>query len=244
MGAEKLKVSLADSFESKFGIRPLEGYGATELSPVAALNVPNVEIGGDLHIGNKSDSVGHPLPGITAKIVDLETGGPVANGVAGLLMIKSPSVMTGYLNMPEETEKVLKGGWYNTGDIAIMDDDGFLKITGRMSRFSKIAGEMVPHVAIEEAYLKGLGTSEQLVVVVGVPDEKKGEQLVVFYLEQAGESSRLHEIISASDLPNIYKPKRENYIKIDSIPLLGSGKIDMIALKKIATVWKIDADEK
>lgn len=237
-GAEKLKTHLADSFEKKFGIRPLEGYGATELSPVGSLNVPDVEISGEHHVGHKPDTVGHPLPGITAKIVDPQTAELVPNGSQGLLMIKGPNVMVGYLDMAEETKQVLKDGWYNTGDIASMDEDGFLKITGRLSRFSKIAGEMVPHIAIEEAYLNGLNTSEQVVVVIGVPDEKKGEQIVVFYLAQSAEAEKLQQIISASDLPNIYKPKPENYIKIDAMPLLGSGKLDIMGLRKIAMASK------
>jgi len=154
------------------------------------------------------------------------------------LFIKGPNVMLGYLNRQQQTAKVLKDGWYNTGDIGHLDEDGFLTITGRLSRFSKIGGEMVPHIGIEQAYLEGLGTSEQLVAVTGVPTEKKGEELVVLYLEKAGDAHKLHRIISRSSLPNMWKPRRDNYFKADALPLLGSGKLDLIALRQIALAAK------
>ena len=237
-GAEKLKKHLSDAFEKKFNIKPYEGYGATELSPVVSLNIPDVQIDGEMHIGQKPNTVGNPLPGIAAKILDPQTLTPSLNGGPGLLMIKGPSVMVGYLNNDRQTKEVLQDGWYNTGDIATIDEDGFLTITGRLSRFSKIGGEMVPHGLIEEAYLNGLDTSDQHVVVVGIPDDKKGEQIVVFYLDHAADAEKLHQIISASDLPNIYKPKPENYIAIDAMPMLGSGKIDIMSLRKIAMASK------
>ena len=203
-GAEKLKKQIADSFEAKFGIRPLQGYGTTELSPAVSLNLPGI---------NKEGTVGRPLPDVEVKIAELNTGRTAKQGQTGLVMVKGPNVMAGYLNMPQETAEVLKDGWYNTGDIGCVDEDGFLTITGRLSRFSKIAGEMVPHVGVEEVFLNALGTTEQLVAVTAVPDDKKGEELIVFYLPQAGTAEKLHEIITKSNLPNIWKPRRNNYIK-------------------------------
>ena len=235
-GAEKLKLKLMDSFEKKFGIKLLEGYGATELSPAATLNVPNIEIEGVYQVGAKPGTVGHPLPGVAAKVEDLETGELLDVDQVGLLKVKGPNVMAGYLGLPEQTEKVLNDGWYDTGDVASIDEDGFVTIRDRLSRFSKIGGEMVPHVGIEEAYLKGLSTHEHIVAVTGVPDEKKGEELVVLYLQQAGTPEDLHEIITNSDLPNMWKPRRSNYIKIDEMPILGSGKLDIMKLRKIAFV--------
>ena len=228
-GAEKLRTQLADDFEAKFGIRPLEGYGATELSPVVSLNLPEQK---------KDGTVGKALPGISIKIVDEQNGQTLKPGSAGLIMAKGPSVMAGYLNMPKETNEVLKESWYNTGDIGYLDRDDFLTITDRVSRFSKIAGEMVPHAAIEQAYLKALGIHSQAVAVTGIPDANKGEELIVLYLSEAGTAERLHEIIIKSNLPNIYKPKRRNYIKIDSMPTLGSGKLDIMKLRKIALAKK------
>jgi acyl-[acyl-carrier-protein]-phospholipid O-acyltransferase/long-chain-fatty-acid--[acyl-carrier-protein] ligase len=237
-GAEKLRKRLADSFENRFGIRPLEGYGATELSPVVSLNIPNEEIGGVSQVGNKPDSVGHPLPGVAVKIVDTQSREPLEIGAEGLLMAKGPNVMLGYLNMEKESAEVLEGPWYNTGDIVRVDEDGFLTITDRLSRFSKIGGEMVPHVRVEEVYLQGLDTTERVVAVTGVPHPKKGEELVVLYLDKAGDARKLHEIIANSDLPNMWKPRPDNYIKVESMPVLGSGKLDIMKLRKIAAVAK------
>ncbi len=233
-GAEKLKKNVADSFEAKFGIRPLEGYGATELSPVVSLNLADVESGEAYQIGNKEGTVGQPIPGVAVRIVSPESKKEVALGESGLLMIKGPNVMLGYLNKEKETAEVLEDGWYNTGDVAGIDEDGFLTITDRLSRFSKIGGEMVPHVGVEDVYLQGLDTDEQVVAVTSVPDARKGEELVVLYLEKAGGADKLHEIISSSNLPNMWKPKRDNYIRIESMPGLGSGKLDIMQLRKIA----------
>jgi acyl-[acyl-carrier-protein]-phospholipid O-acyltransferase / long-chain-fatty-acid--[acyl-carrier-protein] ligase len=237
-GAEKLKKRLADMFEEKFGIRPLEGYGATELSPVVSLNIPDVHSDGVYQIGTKESSVGHPIPGVAAVIADIETKEPLAFDKEGLLLLKGPNVMLGYLNMKDRTDEVLTDGWYNTGDIARIDADGFITITDRLSRFSKIGGEMIPHLGVEEVFLNALGTSEQLVAVTAVPDDKKGEELVVLHLPQAGSSEKLYDIIAKSNLPNICKPRRDNYIKIESMPTLGSGKLDVIKLRKIAMEMK------
>jgi acyl-[acyl-carrier-protein]-phospholipid O-acyltransferase/long-chain-fatty-acid--[acyl-carrier-protein] ligase len=170
--------------------------------------------------------------------VDCETEETLPTGSTGLLMVKGPSVMLGYLNDPKETARVIKDGWYNTGDIAKIDKDGFLTITDRLSRFSKIGGEMVPHLSIEQVFLNALDTDENVVAVTSVPDDKKGEEIVVLYLEKAGSAEKLHEIITASNLPNIWKPRRNNYIKIESMPTLGSGKLDVMQLRKIASTAK------
>jgi acyl-[acyl-carrier-protein]-phospholipid O-acyltransferase/long-chain-fatty-acid--[acyl-carrier-protein] ligase len=228
-GAEKLKKQIADSFEVKFGIRPLEGYGTTELSPAVSLNFPGA---------NKEGAVGRPLPEVEIKIIDLDTGRQLQHSRPGLVFVKGPNVMKGYYNMPQQTAEVLKDGWYNTGDVGCIDEDGFLTITGRLSRFSKIGGEMIPHLGIEEVFLNALGTSEQLVAVTAVPDDKKGEELVVLYLPQAGTAEKLHDIITKSNLPNLWKPRRNNYIRIESMPTLGSGKLDIIKLRKIAMEMK------
>ncbi|MHC4213388.1 MAG: AMP-binding protein, partial [Planctomycetota bacterium] len=234
VGAEKLKPSVADKFEKKFGIRPVEGYGATELSPVVSINLPDLESVSSNQMVSRPGTVGKPIPGVTVKIVDIDSGQPLDVDQEGLVMVKGPNVMLGYLDMPEESAAVLKDGWYNTGDVGKLDADGFLSLTDRLSRFSKIGGEMVPHQVVEQAYMEGLNTAEQVVAVTGVPDEKKGERLVVLYLEQAGTAEKLHEIISACNVPNMWKPRRDNYVKIDSMPILGSGKLDIMQLRKTA----------
>ncbi len=234
VGAEKLKKRIADSFEEKFGIRPLEGYGATELSPVGSVNIPDVSIDGIHQTGTKEGSIGHPIPGVAMKVVHHETGADVSHGTEGLLMVKGPNVMQGYLNNPEKTAEVLKNGWYNTGDIAKIDSDGFVYLLDRISRYSKIGGEMVPHVAIEDIINHALGLVNPAAFVTSVPDEKKGEQLVVLYTDESGGSERINKIIEESDLPNLWRPKHNNYFRIESIPILGSGKLDIKCLKEFA----------
>ncbi|MBN1456758.1 MAG: MFS transporter [Sedimentisphaerales bacterium] len=233
-GAEKLKPELAKAFEEKFNLHVFEGYGATELSPVASLGIDDTEVGGVYQVGHKEGSVGHPIPGVAAKILDVETKKQIHDGSTGLLMIKGPNVMKGYLNMEEKTHEVIQDNWYNTGDIAAIDDDGFITITDRLSRFSKIGGEMVPHIGVEEIYQRHLNTDQQVVAVISIPDERKGEELAVIYTEQAGDADTLHGIIVDSDAPNIFKPKRSNYFKVDTLPMLGSGKLDIVKLRIIA----------
>ncbi|MBE0534305.1 MAG: MFS transporter [Phycisphaerae bacterium] len=234
VGAEKLRTRLADSFEQKFGVRPMEGYGVTELSPLIALNVSDVEAGGLLQVGHKPGTVGHPIPGVAVRIVDAISGRQVGLNQPGVLLVKGPNVMLGYLGEEEKTAEAFEGDWYNTGDVVSMDEDGFITITDRISRFSKIGGEMVPHLKIEEVLLKGLGTHEHVVAVTSVPDAKKGEQLVVVYVDGACDPDRLREIVAASDLPNMYRPRPENYVKANSIPILGSGKLDITGLRGMA----------
>lgn len=234
VGAEKLKTRLADAFEERFGMRPFEGYGATELAPVAALSVPDVEIDGIYQVGHKEGAVGQALPGVAARIVDPETGAPLPAGHNGLLLIKGPNVMQGYLKKPELTAEVLRDGWYHTGDMAQMDEDGFITITDRLSRFSKIGGEMVPHLAIEEAYLKGLQTNEAVLAVTSVACDRRGERLIVLHTAEAGDAQTLHALIEKSDLPNLWKPDRTSYCLIDALPLTGSGKLDVKGLRQMA----------
>jgi len=237
-GAEKLKPRIIDAFEEKFGKRPSEGFGATELSPVVSLNIPDISINDVTQIGTKEGTVGHPLPGVAAKTVDIETLDPLGADQQGLLMIKGPNIMLGYLNDPQRTAGVISDGWYNTGDIAKIDNDGFITITDRLSRFSKIGGEMVPHGVIEQTINDAIAATEPVVAVSAVECEKKGEELIVFYVGSACTAEKLYAIIVKSNLPNIAKPKKENFIEIDAMPVLGSGKINFGKLKEIAAIKK------
>lgn len=234
VGAEKLKVSVANAFEEKFGVAPLEGYGATECSPVISVNLPAVEVDGIRATGTKPGSVGQPLPGVAVRVVDPANHESVAHGEEGLLLVRGPNVMLGYLNQPEQTAEALRDGWYVTGDIVKVDTEGFITITDRLARFSKLGGEMVPHIAVEEAYLKELDTMDPVLTVTSVPHPKKGERLVVLYTEEAGTPESLHAVIEDSDLPNLWKPDRKAYLKIDQIPVLGSGKMDYKAVREKA----------
>ncbi len=232
-GAEKLSKKLADKFEEKFGVRPLEGYGATELSPVACVNVRNAK-GRAPQKGNKDGSIGMALPGILAKIVDPDTGEELPNNTTGLLLIKGANVMLGYLNDPKKTESVMTNGWYKTGDIAKIDKDGFVFIADRLSRYSKIGGEMVPHISIEELVHNELNIDERVIFVTGIPDEKKGEKLIVLYRHDLTSPDQIQKIITASTLPNLWRPRPKNYFPIDEFPTIGTGKLDLKKLRNFA----------
>jgi acyl-[acyl-carrier-protein]-phospholipid O-acyltransferase / long-chain-fatty-acid--[acyl-carrier-protein] ligase len=234
-GAEKLPVSLAKEFEAKFGVLPLEAYGCTELAPAVALNVPDQEIGGTRQVGNKFGSVGQPCPGIAARIVDPETIKPLPIGQEGLLVVKGANVMVGYLDKPEQTAKVVVDGWYNTGDMGRIDADGFITLTGRLSRFAKIGGEMVPIEKIEDDMHAILGTADRLFAVAAVPDEKKGERLVVLYLPgMAMPVGELTTKLGEHGLPNLWIPSDRDFYPIAEMPVLGSGKLDLRRVKDIA----------
>ena len=178
-GAEKLREPVAQAYQEKYGITILEGYGCTELAPVVSVNTPDVIDGKEKQIGHKPGTVGQPMPGVAVKIIDPSTEQPLAPGEEGLLLVKGPNLMIGYLNQPELNEQAIRGGWYRTGDIAALDEDGFIRITDRITRFSKIGGEMVPHMKIEDVINQVLGTSAA--VVTAIPDEQRGEKLIAFY---------------------------------------------------------------
>ncbi|MBU1627720.1 AMP-binding protein, partial [bacterium] len=234
-GAEKLKKELTDEFIEKYGIVLYEGYGATELSPIVSVGYPDYVSNNKklVQVGHKVGKVGHPIPGVAAKIVDPETFEILPNDKEGLLLIKGSNVMKGYLNDPQKTDEVIKDGWYITGDIAMIDTDGFIKIIDRLSRFSKIGGEMVPHIKVEEKIMEILGTSEQICAVTSVQDDKKGEKLVVLYSTDIN-INWLHKELSDKGLSNLWVPKRNCFYKIEKIPVLGTGKLDLKNIKLIA----------
>ena len=239
VGAEKMPLELAKAFEAKFGVMPSEGYGTTELSPAAALNIPDQRSGKTGQVDTKLGTIGRPLPGMVAKIVDPDTKEDLGTNSAGLLWIKGPNVMMGYLNKPDKTAEVVHDGWYDTGDIAKIDDDGFIEITGRQSRFSKIGGEMVPHVRVEAELArivedKDSDEPEVLVSVTAVPDEKKGERLIVLHKPLSKSVDAILNELAEVGLPNLWTPSANSFVEVDEIPLLGSGKLDLKAIKERA----------
>ncbi len=233
-GAEKLPERLATAFEEKFGIRPLEGYGCTECGPAVAVNTDDFRSAGFRQVGGKRGKIGHPLPGISVRITDPQTGAPLPLDQPGLMLVRGPNIMQGYLGRPEKTAEVLKDGWYVTGDIAAFDEDGFLQITDRLSRFSKIGGEMVPHIKVEEKLHELAGVTEQTFIVAGVPDEKKGERLVVLHKLAESALPATLEKLAQSDLPNLWKPRPDQFFRIEALPYLGTGKIDLRKAKEMA----------
>jgi acyl-[acyl-carrier-protein]-phospholipid O-acyltransferase/long-chain-fatty-acid--[acyl-carrier-protein] ligase len=234
VGAEKLPERLAQAFEDRFGIRPLEGYGCTECSPVVAVNTRDFRAPGFRQTGAKRGKIGHPLSGVSVRIADPETLEMLALGQPGMLLVAGPNVMLGYLGKPEKTAEVLRVGWYVTGDIAVLDEDGFIEITDRLSRFSKIGGEMVPHVKIEEKLHELAEADEQTFVVTGVPDDKKGERLVVLHNLPEGKLGVVLERLARCDLPNLWLPRPNQFFQVAEFPHLGTGKLDLRRIRELA----------
>ncbi|MGA0846068.1 MAG: AMP-binding protein, partial [Luteolibacter sp.] len=233
-GAEKLPQSLANAFEEKFNIRPQEGYGLTETSPATNVNLPDPQ-GDDGSVvipSSRNGSVGQLLPGIAIRISDPVTEKELPIDQQGIIWLKGPNIFPGYLGNPKKSAEVLEDGWFCTGDVGRIDADGFLFIEGRISRFSKIAGEMVPHETIEAAVIQALNLdaeTERKIAVLGVPDEQKGEAIVLLStisgpaLEQ--ECIDLRYKLLDLGLPSLWCPKR--IITTHEIPVLASGKLDI-----------------
>jgi acyl-[acyl-carrier-protein]-phospholipid O-acyltransferase/long-chain-fatty-acid--[acyl-carrier-protein] ligase len=217
-GAERVKPETRRVWFEKFGIRILEGYGATETAPALAVNTP-------MHF--KAGTVGRLLPGIEHRIE------PVA-GIegGGRLFVRGPNVMLGYLRA--EHPGVLEppqDGWYDTGDIVEIDGEGFVTIKGRAKRFAKVAGEMVPLGAVED--LVATIWRENQHAVVTLPDPKRGEQLVL--VTDRAEATRAALAAAARDagLPEIFVPR--SIVPVPKVPILGTGKIDYVTALKLAT---------
>jgi acyl-[acyl-carrier-protein]-phospholipid O-acyltransferase / long-chain-fatty-acid--[acyl-carrier-protein] ligase len=233
-GAEKLTSRLAQAFEDRFGIEPIEGYGVTECAPVVAVNCPDFRAAGYFQPASRRGTVGQPLPGVSVQIVDPDSFAPLPLGASGMLLVKGPNVMKGYLGREDLTAKALRDGWYMTGDIAMLDEDGFLTITDRLSRFSKIGGEMVPHGRVEEALQQAAGVDTPVFAVTGIPDEKRGERLAVLHTLDEAHIPEILGQLAATGLPNLFIPSRANFVKVEALPLLGTGKMDLRGLKRIA----------
>jgi acyl-[acyl-carrier-protein]-phospholipid O-acyltransferase / long-chain-fatty-acid--[acyl-carrier-protein] ligase len=234
VGAEKLPERLAQAFEDRFGIRPLEGYGCTECSPVVTVNTRDFRAPGFRQTGAKRGKIGHPLPGVSVRIADPETLALLPLGQAGLLLVAGPNIMQGYLGKPEKTAEVLRDGWYVTGDIASLDEDGFIEITDRLSRFSKIGGEMVPHIKIEEKLHELAEATEQTFVVTAVPDEKKGERLIVLHNLPEEKLKGVLDKLGNCGLPNLWLPRPNQFFHTSEFPHLGTGKLDLRRIRDLA----------
>jgi acyl-[acyl-carrier-protein]-phospholipid O-acyltransferase/long-chain-fatty-acid--[acyl-carrier-protein] ligase len=236
-GAEKLPADLYDAFLRQFHIGIMQGYGLTETTPVSNVNQPDpprVTGTAETQPGKRVGTVGRLLPGMTARIVDPDTGVEKPMTETGMLWLRGANVFTGYLHDPEKTAGALRDGWFVTGDLARFDEDGFLSIEGRLSRFSKIGGEMVPHGTVEQKIIEAFGwdQSEGLVAaVVGVPDPAKGEALVLLTVREVTPEA-LREKLTAAGLPNLWVPKL--VYRVEKIPVLGTGKTDLKGCRDLA----------
>lgn len=240
-GAEKLPLSLANTFHEKFGIMPQEGYGLTETSPATNVNLPELEAvnGTPTILSSRQGSVGPFLPGIAVKLTDPSNDQPIPVDQSGIIWLKGSNIFPGYLNNPEKSNEVLENDWFKTGDVGRLDDDGMLHIEGRISRFSKIGGEMVPHETVEAAVNHAMGLDEETerkIAIVGVPDEKKGESIIllstIYGVSLHQECIDLRYRLLDQGLPSLWCPKL--IIPVEEIPVLASGKLDIKSCEDLA----------
>ena len=236
-GAEKLPLDLAKAFEERFEQRVFEGYGLTETAPVVSVNLPEpqpTKPDEQVQPSSRLGSVGKMAPGIAAEIREPETDRKLSLHETGILWLRGPNIFEGYLNDPERTADVLRDGWFKTGDIGRFDEDGFLYIEGRLSRFSKIGGEMVPHEVIEQKIIDLLelsGKDERIIAIVGVTDEAKGEAVVLLSAIDV-DLAQLRDKLRDAGVPNLWIPKRIQ--SVESIPVLASGKLDLKKCQELA----------
>lgn len=239
VGAEKLPLNLAVQFEEKLGKEVMEGYGLTETSPVSNINLPDLKPDGSrIAIPScRMGSVGQMLNGIAVRVTDPVTEKALPINESGMIWLKGANIFHGYLDLPEKTAEVKRDGWFCTGDIGRMDADGFLYIEGRLSRFSKIGGEMVPHEKVEALVAQELGIdseAERKMVVCGIPDSAKGEALVILTTETITDAT-LNDVrykLLEQGIPALWIPKKVRLV--DEIPVLASGKLDLRACAGLA----------
>jgi acyl-[acyl-carrier-protein]-phospholipid O-acyltransferase/long-chain-fatty-acid--[acyl-carrier-protein] ligase len=243
-GAEKLPMDLYDNFLAAFGIEILQGYGLTETTPASNINQhhPPITLPTSEHqLGKKAGAVGRLMPGMTARIVDPDTGLELPMGETGMVWMRGANVFPGYLKDDEKTAAAFKDGWFITGDLGRFDEDGFLFIEGRLSRFSKIGGEMVPHGTIEQRVIEAFAWDEHdgpAAVIVGVPDASKGEAIVLLTTQDISTEQLRAKLLEAG-LPNLWVPRIIR--RVEKIPMLGTGKTDLKACRLLAIELTKDA---
>ncbi|HUU05980.1 MAG TPA: AMP-binding protein, partial [Patescibacteria group bacterium] len=218
-GADKTPDSLRAGFLKKHNLELCEGYGTTETSPVVSTNLPNA---------NKPGSVGKVLPSVRVKIVDINSGETLPLGSEGKILVKGDLVMKGYFDDLEETSIRIKDGWYETGDMGVLDEEGYLWHRGRLKRFVKIGGEMISLVKVESVLLKLL-PEEIECCVVEVPDSLKGARIVAALNKEVNEKKMLKAM--SEELPAISLPKQ--FVVLEDFPKMGSGKIDFRAITEM-----------
>lgn len=234
-GAEKLSPTVKQGFEARFKAPVVEGYGCTETTPVASVNLPDHldTRWWNVQVGERAGTVGMALPGSMFRIVDPETLEPLPTGEDGLILLGGSQIMKGYLNAPERTADVvveLEGlRWYKTGDKGHLDEDGFLTIVDRYSRFAKVGGEMISLGAVETQLRQLLG-EEQALAAVAVPDAKKGERILL--LVENLNSDEVEKAIRGSEIAPLMRPAA--VYTVNQVPVLGSGKPDLAMAKRMA----------
>ena len=249
VGAEKLPPDLEAEFKERCGVQLLEGYGLTEAAPVCSVNVPNAEMipGSAFYVpGHVSRTIGQPLPGIAVKITDVDDDSkelPLTE--QGMIWFKGANIFTGYVGKADLNPTIFKDGWFKTGDIGRMDLNGFITLGGRLSRFSKIGGEMVPHEGVEQALTEILNIDPTAeggvqIAIAGVSDPQKGEALVLLSaLDEHQRTSEEKQILQSirnamneRQIPTLWAPKY--IVPVEAIPILPTGKLDLRSCKLLA----------
>ncbi|MDF3058894.1 MAG: AMP-dependent synthetase [Rariglobus sp.] len=237
-GAEKMPMDLYEGFLEKCHLEMMQGYGMTEASPGTNVNqpdpVPATATAMD-QPGKRLGSVGRMMAGMTARVLHPETRAVLPSGETGVIAFRGANIFGGYLDDPKKTAEVFHDGWYITGDLGHFDEDGFLFIEGRLSRFSKIAGEMVPHGTVEQKLIEAFALDQAegyALVVTGVPDPGKGEQLVLLTTSDAVTDESVKDKLTAAGVPNLWIPKIVSHV--EKIPVLGTGKLDLKGCKDLA----------
>jgi acyl-[acyl-carrier-protein]-phospholipid O-acyltransferase/long-chain-fatty-acid--[acyl-carrier-protein] ligase len=238
VGAERCPPDLKQSFRERYGAELLEGYGCTELAPTVAVNLLPIKRDGITEVRSRDGTVGRPLPGLNVFTIDPESHERLPAGQEGLLVVQSPSRMRGYLDRPDLTEKAFVHGGYNTGDVGKVDEDGFIHITGRLARFAKIGGEMVPldnvEQAVHQAVLTVVGAEATIeIAVASVSDETRGERLIILHTGFTGDWEKLLASLE-HHLPALWRPRSRDVRQVEAIPKLGTGKRDLAGVKKLA----------
>ena len=236
-GAEKLRHEVREGFESKFNLPVYEGYGTTETSPGASVNLPDIEAdhSNPPKLRNRPGTVGRAFSGTEFRIVDPDSLDPIPTGEDGLILIGGPQIMKGYLKMPEKTADVIEMidgyRWYRSGDKGHLDEDGFLTIVDRYSRFAKIGGEMISLTTVEEEILDVWSDKDLEIAATCLPDQRKGEKIVLLATSEL-DKDKLKKLLSDANINPLFYPSK--VLVVDEIPKLGSGKTDFGATKKIA----------
>jgi acyl-[acyl-carrier-protein]-phospholipid O-acyltransferase/long-chain-fatty-acid--[acyl-carrier-protein] ligase len=236
-GAEKLRQEVREGFESKFNLPVYEGYGTTETSPGASVNLPDIEAdhSNPPKLRNRPGTVGRAFSGTEFRIVDPDSLDPIPTGEDGLILIGGPQIMKGYLKMPEKTADVIEMidgyRWYRSGDKGHLDEDGFLTIVDRYSRFAKIGGEMISLTTVEEEILDVWSDKDLEIAATCLPDQRKGEKIVLLATSEL-DKDKLKKLLSDANINPLFYPSK--VLVVDEIPKLGSGKTDFGATKKIA----------
>jgi acyl-[acyl-carrier-protein]-phospholipid O-acyltransferase/long-chain-fatty-acid--[acyl-carrier-protein] ligase len=236
-GAEKLPDDLYNSFLERFHIEICQGYGLTETTPASNINQPHPPVvlsTNEPQLGKRAGSVGRMMPGMTARIMDPESERFLPLTDTGVVLFRGANVFEGYLNDEAKTRAAFRDGWFVTGDLGRFDEEGFLFIEGRLSRFSKIGGEMVPHGTVEQKIVEAFGWDQvenPVVFVTGVPDTSKGEALVLLTTNEVTVDA-LRGKLGELGVPNLWVPRIIK--RVEQIPMLGTGKTDLKRCRELA----------